>query len=1178
MKYLLSIVILVLLFSSSRLSAQSSGTMTSFGSYSNTFFLNTRDTVYQLPKEYVVEGSEQILIDSTVQLRRQHEYFINYRYGQILISSAQRKRIVSDTILHTMTVRYRALPFSFKHEYALRHIEIRRDSVEGTKMIVSQSSGGLLTDDLFGPGLQKSGSIVRGFSVGSNRDLSLSSGFRMQLAGKLAQDVDVTAALTDENSPIQPEGTTQTLREVDKVYVEIKHPQYSATLGDFNLQIDQKEGGEFGRLNRKLQGASGVASFERIAGSAVDGSVSFTGATARGKYMTNQFQGMESVQGPYRLTGANGENRLVIIAGSERVYLNGELMTRGDVNDYTIDYSSGEVTFSSRRLMTNASRMTIDFEYSDQQFVRNLVGGTVSGKIFGDRIKLNASFIQEADDPDSPIDVTLNDTTRAILRQSGANRMKASVSGITRADSVKGQYILLDTLINGRHYPILLYAPGDSLALYSASFSPVDQVPDTSAGYVRIAAGQFRFAGIGQGSYLPLQFLPMPQLHQVFDVNGQVSLTSDLSVTGEYAMSNFNQNRFASGDSSSLQGNAFTFAAHYNPKRLLLAGKNIGELDAHISERFVDRRFVPLDRANEVEFNRKWNLSEAAVANEEIQEFSVAYLPTRTVNSAMSYGVLNRSGEVHSTRTQFNLGIADSSYPSAQYQIERINTSSTILQDESRWTRQHGIMEYEIARWHPSIRIEQEERIAAPAGQDSMRQNSFSILEIAPRLVTAEFWRMTASAEYQIRTEDSAAAGMLSRALQSRTQLYNWQLNGWQSLSSSLTLSVRKVEFTDEFKRRGNVNSDGILVRFQTRYTPLQRALETDIYYEFSNQRSARLERLFIRVAKGSGNYKYIGDVNGNGIADESDFELTRFDGDYIVVYTPSDQLFPVADIKTSVRLKLQPARLIPVSSAWFTKALRAISTETYVRVDERSEDPDTKQIYLLNFSHFLNDQTTLAGSQQITQDVYLFENSSDLSFRFRYNERWGLSQFVSAIEKSYQEERSLRIRSQLVQEIGNQTDFVNKKDRLISSSPTSEERDLVSNAVLSDFSYRPSMNWETGFTLGVTEVVNYFGGKNATANINEEGLRIVQSFPGVGQLRAELKREEVALINIADPAVSLPYEFTAGKAVGQSYLWQLTFDYRITANLQLSLNYNGRKEGGGLPIHYARMEARAFF
>jgi predicted heme/steroid binding protein len=188
------------------------------------------------------------------------------------------------------------------------------------------------------------------------------------------------------------------------------------------------------------------------------------------------------------------------------------------------------------------------------------------------------------------------------------------------------------------------------------------------------------------------------------------------------------------------------------------------------------------------------------------------------------------------------------------------------------------------------------------------------------------------------------------------------------------------------------------------------------------------------------------------------------------------------------------------------------------------------------------------------------------------------LTQFVSAIEKSFLQEHSVRVRSQLGQEIGNQTDFVNKQDRVTASSPTSRERDLVSNALFSDFSYRPTMNWETGFNFGVTEVINHFGGKDATADINEEGMRMVQSFPGVGQLRAELKREEVSLTNITDPNVSLPYEFTLGKAVGQSYLWQLTFDYRITANLQLSLNYNGRKEGGGLPIHFARMEARAFF
>jgi hypothetical protein len=271
--------------------------------------------------------------------------------------------------------------------------------------------------------------------------------------------------------------------------------------------------------------------------------------------------------------------------------------------------------------------------------------------------------MQEADDPDSPIDFSLNDTTRAILRQSGRDRMKASVPGIVRADSGKGLYLIKDTVDNSKHHLILVYAPGDSLAFYLASFSPVDQVPADSAGYDRIAAGQFVFAGIGKGQYLPLQFLPMPQLHQVIDVNGQASISKDFSLSGEYAMSRFDQNRFSTQGGSSMKGGAFIFAAQYNPKKLLIGKTNIGEVDVHLSEHFVDRRFLALDRANEVEFNRKWNLTEAASANEEIQELTLAYHPTQSASGAVAYGTLNRPGEVNSTRTQIDLGLADSILP-----------------------------------------------------------------------------------------------------------------------------------------------------------------------------------------------------------------------------------------------------------------------------------------------------------------------------------------------------------------------------------------------------------------------------------------------------------------------------------------------------------------------------------
>jgi hypothetical protein len=88
----------------------------------------------------------------------------------------------------------------------------------------------------FGSQLQKSGSIVRGINIGTNRDLTLNSGLNLQLSGFITEDVEVIAALTDESTPIQPEGNTQTLNEVDKVFIQFKNPFLQGTLGDFNLE------------------------------------------------------------------------------------------------------------------------------------------------------------------------------------------------------------------------------------------------------------------------------------------------------------------------------------------------------------------------------------------------------------------------------------------------------------------------------------------------------------------------------------------------------------------------------------------------------------------------------------------------------------------------------------------------------------------------------------------------------------------------------------------------------------------------------------------------------------------------------------------------------------------------------------------------------------------------------
>ena len=367
--------------------------------------------------------------------------------------------------------------------------------------------GGFSFDQIFGSNLQKSGSIARGITVGSNRDLSLNSGFRMQMAGNLTDDVEVVAALTDENSPIQPEGTTRTLQEVDKVFIELRGTDLSATLGDFSLGLS---GTEFGRLNRKLQGAKGLASYR--AGN-TEGDVLVAGAAARGKYTTNQFDGLDGVQGPYRLAGQHNERDIIVIAGTERIYVNGERMTRGETADYIIDYAVAEITFTPTRLISRISRIVVDFEYTDRHFNRSLIALKSGNSFSNRRLTLNASVLEENDNEDSPIDITLSDSDKAILRSAGNDQFKAVRSGAVLEGVGKGQYVRKDTTVvssagTDTSVSIYRFSPTDTAnALYSVTFS---YVGSGKGDYELIAAGRYQFAGLGKGSYLPVRFLPMP--------------------------------------------------------------------------------------------------------------------------------------------------------------------------------------------------------------------------------------------------------------------------------------------------------------------------------------------------------------------------------------------------------------------------------------------------------------------------------------------------------------------------------------------------------------------------------------------------------------------------------------------------------------------------------------------
>ncbi len=1124
-----------------------------------------QDTILiNFSNKYEISQTNIIPFTETIQLRnsllRSSDYYFNYEQAVFSLADS-----LHYSIFDTLFVTYQTVNIPILKEYKKRSLVTKYDVQRSDTIKVPLSLlSSFNPESVFGSNIEKSGTLVRGFTVGTTKDFTLNSGLRLQLAGRLSQDIEIVAALTDENTPIQPSGNTERLEELDKVFIQIKHPNATGTFGDYQIQKQQDE---FGVINRKLQGLIGEFNYENNA-------AYISVASSRGKFVSNSLIGADGVQGPYRLTGISGEREIIAIAGTEKVFLDGVEMKRGENNDYVIEYSNAQLTFTPKRLITSASRIIVEFEYTDRRYSRNFFGTGVTSELFNGKAGIKVQYLREGDNEDSPIDISLSDEDRKILSDAGDVRINAAKSGVSLAEQDsfgvrKGTYMRLDTLINGIPYVYYLYAPGDSLAIYNVSFS---YIGESQGDYIRESLGNFRFSGIGKGNYKPVVLLPLPELKQLGNVSLELKPFEDFIFNFEYAGSLWDKNKLSVIDDGDNYGYATNIFLQMNPKEIEIGDLNFGKIGLSYKDRFVQSKFTSPDRFNEVEYNRNYNISSYnEQVDEKLRELTVKFFPIDELKVFSSFAFLRRGNNFKTDRYNNTIQFADQKTYNAYYNLDFVSNKNVNL--KSSWLRQKGSAYYLFWKLKPGVDFLAEDRKDYQQNLDSLISSSLRYYELIPFIELKEFSGFNASAKFSLRNDYFPISGIMLRESRSTAQFYDLSYSGLREFNSNLNLTLRQKKYSENFKQKGFLDNETILIRSQSKFN-FWSPLSGDLYYEVSTQKSARLEKVFIKVEKGTGNYIYIGDLNNNGIADENEFEPTIYDGEFILITLPTEELFPVIDLKTSTRWKIELGKMFSEQNG-LQKILNAFSSETYWRVEENSKETDYRKIYLLNFSAFQNEATTIRGFNLIQQDLFIFENDPDLSFRLRYSQRKSLNQFSGGVERAYNREQSLRVRFRLIKEFSNQTDLVNEQDNVYAPITSNRKRLVNSTKVISDFSYRPERNIEVGFKIEVSRNQDDYPNNPTIIDNNSQAIRFNLSFAGSGRLRFEVERSE--LIGKAEQNF-LPFELTRGNGIGKNYFWRFNFDYRLTANLQSTINYDGRLLSGSKPVHTARAEVRAYF
>ncbi len=1150
------------------------------------------DTLSLVPGSIKITTGNGIVLDTSF-------YKINYAEGLLILN---RSRFVKNNIVaDSLNISYKTFPYLFSAE--VKHKDLSRikpdlfGNVNPFSYTIESKS-----DDIFKmEGLNKSGSISRGISFGNNQDMVVNSNLNLQLSGHLSNNIDILLAATDNNIPIQPEGNTQQLQEFDKVFIQLSNAQSKLIAGDFQLM---RPNSYFMNFHKKAQGLSFSTelktnpknSLKKGESNSAKGKgiykTSLSAAVSRGKFARNQIQGVESNQGPYRLRGAENEPFIIVLSGTEKVYIDGRLMDRGQENDYVIDYNTSEITFTAKQLITKDKRIVVEFQYSDKNYARSLVH--FGNDFEKDKLKLHLNIYSEQDSKNQPLQQDLTPEQKKILADIG-DTLSLAVTPSFDSVAFSNNEVLYqkkDTIIGAQAYTIFIYSTNSDSANYRVAFSNVgqgrgDYKQIASSANGKVFQWNVPVAGIKQGNYDAVILLITPKQKQMITAGVDYAFSKNSKLSIEAAGNNNDINTFSSEDSKDDIGyglkinfdNTKQLGSRQEPttnnqQPTTDSASRPLTLLTNLNYEYVQKYFSPIERYRSIEFERDWNrLNIGLIDDQHILGASVQLAKKGTGSIGYKFNALLEGNNYNANRQSAHLDFQQKGF-NANYAGSLLSSLSTINTDFYR--HKSGVSQ-KIKWVRVGFKDEFEKNKFTLTKKDSLLSNSYQFWEWQGYAQNSDTTKNRYGLYYKQRRDYAVKniIGATNLNQSAYAENYGAFFETMQNPNSQLKINAAYRILKTDSVLTSQKPDNSLVSRIEYSFRLWKGLLYSNSFYEIGSGLEVKKQFSYIEVAAGQGVYTWI-DYNSNGIKELNEFEVAAFSNTatYIKIFTPSLDYIKVYNNQFSEMLMLKPAALW-ASRTGIRKFISRFANQSAYRIDRKSTENKTEDAYN-PFLAKTNDSSLITLNSSFRNTLFINQQNSVFGLDLTYQDVRNKILLVNGFDTRQNSYKEARLRWNISQQFW--WDLSYKDGKKISRSEYFGTRDfsIVYYEAAPKLNYQPNTAFRATASFKYTDKKNHveFGAQRAI--LQDYGMEIKYNILQKGSLNVKANFIQINFNGTQN--TSLAFEMMDALQKGKNITWGLIYQRNLTNNLQLSLSYDGRKSEGSNTVHTGGAQVRAYF